>query len=146
METRPNRFDLSGKVALVTGGSRGIGKYLASVLVEAGASVVIVSRHLEEGQKVAGEIRDAGGQALALYGDISQVNTLRTMVDEAVDVMARIDILVNNSGTNVRKPALDFDEAEWDRVLDTNLRGTFFCSQTVAKKMIPCGGTNGISC
>jgi NAD(P)-dependent dehydrogenase (short-subunit alcohol dehydrogenase family) len=140
METGRNRFDLSGKVALITGGSKGIGQYLASVLVGVGAGVVIVSRHLEEGQKVAEEIRSAGGQALALYGDISKVETLAPMVDEAVDRMGRVDILVNNAGTNVRKPALEFDQAEWDRVLDTNLRGTFFCSQTVAKVMIKAGG------
>lgn len=140
MENQRSRFDLSGRVALITGGSKGIGKYLALELAGAGASVVIVSRHLEEGQKVAGDIQKTGGRALALYGDISKVETLPDMVNKAVDKMGRIDILINNAGTNVRKPALDFDEAEWDRVLDTNLKGTFFCSQIVAKEMIKSGG------
>jgi NAD(P)-dependent dehydrogenase (short-subunit alcohol dehydrogenase family) len=134
-----NRFDLKGKVALITGGSKGIGEYFAFDLAEAGASVVIVSRHIEESQKTADEVRASGGNALALYGDISKVETLAPMVKEAMDAMGRIDILINNAGTNVRKPALDFEEAEWDQVLDTNLKGTFFCSQAVARVMIPFG-------
>jgi gluconate 5-dehydrogenase len=134
------RFDLNGKVALVTGGSKGIGRYFAFDLAEAGADVILVSRHLEEGREAAEELKAKGARAIALYGDISRVETLGPMVEEAKAALGRIDILINNAGTNVRKPALDFQEAEWDQVLGTNLKGTFFCSQAVAKVMIRHGG------
>jgi NAD(P)-dependent dehydrogenase (short-subunit alcohol dehydrogenase family) len=135
-----HHFNLSGKVALITGGSKGIGKYIAMDLSGAGAKVVIVSRHLDEAQKTAQEIENSGGPATALYADLSHVDTLLPMVEAAVGRMGKIDILINNAGTNIRKPALDFTEDEWDTVLDTNLKGTFFCSQAVAKTMADAGG------
>ena len=135
-----DHFNLSGKVALVTGGSKGIGKCIAMDLAQAGANLVIVSRHLEEGRKIAQEIEKSYHPALALYADISRPDTLPAMVEAALDRMGKIDILINNAGTNIRKPALDFREDEWDAVLNTNLKGTFFCSQAVAKKMADAGG------
>ena len=131
---------LSGKVALITGGSKGLGNYIATDLAKAGAKVIIVSRHLEEAKQAAQEIEKSYGPALALYADISKIETLSPMVDAATDAMGKIDILINNAGTNIRKPALDFQEAEWDAVLDTNLKGTFFCSQAVARTMKKTGG------
>jgi len=135
-----DHFDLSGKVALITGGSKGIGKCIAMDLAQAGAKVVIVSRHPEEGRKIAQEIGKSCSPAMALYADISRPDTLLPMVEAAVDRMGKIDILINNAGTNIRKPALDFREDEWDTVLNTNLKGTFFCSQAVAKTMADAGG------
>jgi NAD(P)-dependent dehydrogenase (short-subunit alcohol dehydrogenase family) len=138
---RPSdHFDLSGKVALITGGSKGIGKCIAMDLAQAGAKVVIVSRHPEEGRKIAQEIGKSYSPAVALYADLSRPDTLPPMVEEAVDRMGKIDVLINNAGTNIRKPALDFREDEWDTVLNTNLKGTFFCSQAVAKTMADAGG------
>jgi len=135
-----DHFSLSGKVALITGGSKGIGKNIAMDFAKAGAKIVIVSRHLAEGRQVAQEIEKSYGPAMALYADISRLDTLRPMVDAATDTMGKIDILINNAGTNIRKPALDFSEDEWDTVLNTNLKGTFFCSQVVAKTMANTGG------
>ena len=135
-----DHFDLSGKVALITGGSKGIGKCIAMDLAQAGAKVVIVSRHPEEGRKIAQEIGKSYSPAVALYADLSRPDTLPPMVEEAVDRMGKIDVLINNAGTNIRKPALDFREDEWDTVLNTNLKGTFFCSQAVAKTMADAGG------
>jgi NAD(P)-dependent dehydrogenase (short-subunit alcohol dehydrogenase family) len=135
-----DHFNLTGKVALVTGGSKGIGKYIAMDLAQAGANVVIVSRHLEEGRRIAQEIETSFHSAIALYADISRPDTLPQMIGAAVDRMGKIDILINNAGTNIRKPALDFSEDEWDTVLNTNLKGTFFCSQAVAKTMAAAGG------
>jgi len=135
-----DHFNLSGKVALITGSSKGIGKCIAMELARAGAKVVIVSRHPEEGRKIAQEIEKTYSPAMALYADISRTDTLLPMVEAAIDRMGKIDILVNNAGTNIRKPALDFREDEWDIVLNTNLKGTFFCSQAVAKTMADAGG------
>jgi NAD(P)-dependent dehydrogenase (short-subunit alcohol dehydrogenase family) len=135
-----NHFKLSGKVALITGGSKGIGKNIALDLAQAGAKVVIVSRNPDQGEQVAQEIEKSYGPALALYADISRIDTLLPMVEAATDAMGKIDILINNAGTNIRKPALDFREDEWDTVLNTNLKGTFFCSQAVAKTMAHAGG------
>jgi len=135
-----DHFNLTGKVALVTGGSKGIGKYIAIDLARAGAKIVIVSRHLDEGKRTAGEIENSYGPAMALYADLSRVNTLLPMIEAAAGRMGKIDILINNAGTNIRKPAFDFREDEWDTVLNTNLKGTFFCSQAVAKTMADAGG------
>jgi 2-deoxy-D-gluconate 3-dehydrogenase len=133
-------INLGGKVALITGGSKGLGKYIAMDLAKAGAKVVIVSRHLEEGRQIAQEIEKTYSPATALYADISRADTLPLMVEAATDIMGKIDILINNAGTNIRKPALEFREDEWDTVLNTNLKGTFFCSQAVAKTMADTGG------
>lgn len=135
-----DHFNLSGKVALITGGSKGIGKQIAMDLSRAGASVIIVSRHLDEAQQTAQEIEDSGGPATALCADLSRVETLPPMVEAAAGRMGKIDILINNAGTNIRKPALEFAEDEWDTVLNTNLKGTFFCSQAVARTMADAGG------
>ena len=135
-----HHFDLTGKTALITGGSKGIGRHLAIQLSKAGASVFIVSRHLDQCQETAAEIKALGGEAMALYGDIAKVETLSPMVEKAIAAKGKIDILINNAGTNIRKPALEYSEDEWDQVLDTNLKGTFFCAQAVAKTMLKTGG------
>jgi NAD(P)-dependent dehydrogenase (short-subunit alcohol dehydrogenase family) len=135
-----DHFNLNGKVALITGGSKGIGEHIAMVLAQAGAKVVIASRHPEEGQRTAQKIEKSYSPAIALYADISRTDTLSPMVKAATDRMGKIDILVNNAGTNIRKPAMEFQEEEWDTVLNTNLKGTFFCSQVVAKSMAGAGG------
>jgi NAD(P)-dependent dehydrogenase (short-subunit alcohol dehydrogenase family) len=135
-----DNFNLSERVALITGGSKGLGKCMALDLAKAGAKIIIVSRHLEEGRQVAQEIDKSYSPAIALYADISRPDTLLPMVEAAADRMGKIDILINNAGTNIRKPALDFREDEWDTVLNTNLKGTFFCSQVVAKTMAAAGG------
>lgn len=130
-------FDLSGKVAIVTGTSRGLGQYLARALARAGADLVITSRKAESLGPFKSEIEGIGRRALPLPLDVRDYDSIQRMAEAARAHYGKIDILVNNAGCNVRKPAVDITWDDWNLVLDTNLRGTFFVSQAVAKTMIP---------
>ena len=130
-------FDLAGKVAIVTGTSRGLGQYFARALARAGADLVLTSRNLETLKPFQAEIQALGRDALPLALDVRDHDSIRKMVDAVMARHGRIDILVNNAGCNVRKPALEISWDDWNKVLDTNLRGTFFVSQAVARRMIP---------
>ena len=130
-------FDLSGKVAVITGASRGLGQYLTRALARAGADVVITSRSLDALQDFSVEIEALGRRVLPLPLDVRDYQSIQDMVEAAFEHFGRIDILVNNAGCNVRKPAAEVDWEDWNLVLDTNLRGGFFVAQAVAKKMIP---------
>ena len=131
----PN-FSLEGKVALVTGGSRGMGRAMALTFAQAGADVAVCSRHLADSQKTAQEIRDLGKRSLAIQADISSKADVETMIDKVVKTLGTIDILVNNAAVNVRKYLMDTSEEEWDYVLDINLKGYFLCVKVAAKVMI----------
>lgn len=139
-EMQKDPFSLQGKVAIVTGGSRGIGRHISLLLAKKGASVAIGSRTPSECEKVAEEIRAAGGKAEGFFLDVSKRETICQLVREVVEWKGRVDILINNAGTNVRKPALEFTEGEWDLIMETNLKGAFFCAQEVARVMIKGGG------
>lgn len=130
-------FNLSGKVAIITGASRGLGQYLARALALAGADVVITSRNVESLKEFTQEIEVLGRKVLPLPLDVREHQSIQDMADAAYDHFGRIDILVNNAGCNVRKPAVDVDWEDWNLVVDTNLRGGFFVAQAVARKMIP---------
>jgi NAD(P)-dependent dehydrogenase (short-subunit alcohol dehydrogenase family) len=130
-------FELSGKVAIVTGTSRGLGQYMGRALARAGADLVITSRHPESLREFKAEIESLGRRAFPVELDVRNLESIESMVGDAHKHYGKIDILVNNSGCNVRKPALEITWDDWNLVLDTNLRGTFFVSQAVAKKMIP---------
>jgi len=130
-------FDLSGKVAVVTGTSRGLGQYLARALARAGADLVLTSRRAESLGPFQAEIESLGRRAVALELDVRDPASIQRMVERALAAFDRIDILVNNAGCNVRKPALDVTWDDWNMVLDTNLRGTFFVAQAVARTMVP---------
>ena len=130
-------FNLNGKVAIITGASRGLGQYLTRALALAGADVVITSRSVESLQEFAGEIESLGRNVLPLELDVRDQQSIQDMAEAAFDHFGKIDILVNNAGCNVRKPAVDVDWEDWNLVVDTNLRGGFFVAQAVAKKMIP---------
>ncbi|MGD8647952.1 MAG: glucose 1-dehydrogenase [Desulfobacterales bacterium] len=132
-----NLFDLSGKVAIVTGASRGLGQYFGRALATAGADLVITSRSLETLAPFQKEIESMGRQALPLQLDVRDFDSIQQMVEAAGRHYSQIDILVNNAGCNVRKPSVEVTWDDWNLVLDTNLRGTFFVAQAVAKKMIP---------
>jgi NAD(P)-dependent dehydrogenase (short-subunit alcohol dehydrogenase family) len=119
-------FDISDRIAIVTGGSKGIGEGIAMDLARAGAHVVVVSRHLAEGEKVAQQIRALGRNSMAIAADVSKCQDIISMVDKVYQQFRRIDILVNSAGTIVRKPAVELLEEEWDRIFDTNLKGAFF--------------------
>jgi len=129
--------DLTGKVAIVTGTSRGLGQYFGRALVRAGADLVITSREADSLVPFETEIKALGRKALSLQLDVCDYESIQKMVNMAYDAYGKIDILVNNAGCNVRKPAMDVTWDDWNRVLDTNLRGSFFVAQAVAKKMIP---------
>ena len=133
-------FNISGRVAIVTGGSKGIGFGMAVDLADAGVDVVIISRHLDEGEAAAVEVRKQGGRkALAIAADVRVPKDCEMMVRTTLDTFGRLDILVNNAGVNIRKPLLEYTEEEWDTILDTNLKGIFFCSQFAAKEMTKLG-------
>jgi gluconate 5-dehydrogenase len=130
-------FDLSGKVALVTGTSRGLGQSFARALARAGADLVLTSRNLDTLAPFQKEIESLGRKALPLGLDVRKFESIQTMVAAALAHYTKIDILVNNAGCNVRKLALEVTWDDWNLVLDTNLRGTFFVSQAVARHMLP---------
>ena len=134
-------FSLEGKVALVTGGSRGIGRSSALGLAQAGADVVVTSRKLPDLEKVAEEIRRLGRRSLAVAAHISRMEQINNLVSKVKGEFEKIDILVNNAATNpVMDPALDIEERAWDTVMNLNLKGLFFLSQAVAKVMKEQGG------
>ncbi|NOZ20388.1 MAG: glucose 1-dehydrogenase [Planctomycetes bacterium] len=132
-----NSFDLTGKVAIVTGTSRGLGQYMGRALARAGADLVITSRTLESLSDFKAEVESFGRKAVPVALDIRDYDSIQAAVDKAHDEYGQIDILVNNAGCNIRKPSVDVTWNDWNLILDTNLRGTFFMAQTVAKKMIP---------
>jgi NAD(P)-dependent dehydrogenase (short-subunit alcohol dehydrogenase family) len=138
MSQRENApFDLTGKVAVVTGASRGLGQYFSRALARAGADLVITARDAAALAPFQGEIEASGRRALPLALDVRNYDSIQTMVEGAMAHYGKIDILVNNAGCNVRKPALDVTWEDWNLILDTNLRGTFFVAQAVARRMIP---------
>jgi len=130
-------FDLTGKVAIVTGTSRGLGQYFGRALARAGADLVITSRQRDSLEPFRREIESLGRRALPLELDVRDYDSIQRMVEQAWQAYGKIDILVNNAGCNVRKPAVEVTWDDWNLVLDTNLRGTFFVAQAVARKMIP---------
>ena len=134
-------FSLEGKVALVTGGSRGIGKAAALGLARAGADVVVASRKLPDLEKVAEEIRGLGRKSLAVEAHVARVEQINNLVSKVKEEFGRIDILVNNAGTNpTMDQALDIEERAWDSIMNLNLKGLFFLSQAVARVMKEQGG------
>lgn len=131
-------FNLEGKVAIVTGSGSGIGRNIALGLAEAGSDVVITELpgKLDAAHETAEQARSAEKQALVVDLDVTDASSIERMVKQACDTFGRIDILVNNAGVIIRKKAVDVTEAEWDQVMDVNLKGVFFTSQAVAKVMI----------
>ncbi len=132
-------FDLSGRVAVVTGASRGLGQQFARALATAGADVVLTSRHREDLFHFQAEIESVGRRALALELELRDFESIQNMTAAAEEAFGRIDILVNNAGMNIRKPALEVTWDDWNRILDTNLRGSFFVAQAVARRMVAVG-------
>jgi NAD(P)-dependent dehydrogenase (short-subunit alcohol dehydrogenase family) len=129
-------FSLKGKVALVTGGRRGMGRTHALVLAKAGAKVVVSDISQEDCQKVVEEIQKQGGEALAVKCDVTKKQEIEAIVKKTIEKWGRLDILVNNAGIVEFKPFLELTEEEWDRTLDINLKGYFLCSQACAKEMV----------
>ncbi|MCP4402928.1 MAG: glucose 1-dehydrogenase [bacterium] len=131
-----NFCDLTGKAAIVTGASRGLGQYFGRALAKAGADLVITSRKIAMLKEFQAEIEAVGRKAIPLELDVRDYDSIQAMADAAYEAYGKIDILVNNAGCNIRKPAIDVTWDDWNTILDTNLRGTFFVAQAVAKQMI----------
>jgi NAD(P)-dependent dehydrogenase (short-subunit alcohol dehydrogenase family) len=131
-----NLFDLTGQVAIVTGTSRGLGQYLARALARAGADLVITSRKRDTLADFEVEVKALGRRVVSLELDVRDQESIERMAADAEAAVGQIHILVNNAGCNIRKPALDVTWADWNQILDTNLRGTFFVAQAVARRMV----------
>ena len=137
-----NLFDLTGKVAIITGSGRGLGKAIALGVAEYGATVVACSRTLAEAEVTAQEIVTAGGSALALRVDTSDRSSCEKLVADTVAAYGRLDVLVNNAGIDIIEPAEDVADEAWDQVLAINLKGYFNCSQFAGRQMLQ-QGTGG---
>lgn len=132
-------FDLTGRVAMVTGTSRGLGQYFARALAKAGADLILTSRHVDALLPFQAEIEKLGRRAVPLELDVRSLESIERMAALAEEAFGKIDILVNNAGMNIRKPALDVTWDDWNAILDTNLRGSFFVAQAVARRMVARG-------
>ncbi len=134
-----NLFDLTGQVALVTGTSRGLGQHFARALARTGADIVMTSRSRESLEPFEAEIQKLGRKTAAVELDVRDEASIRNGVAAAIAAFGKLDIVVNNAGCNVRKPAVDVTWEDWNLILDTNLRGTFFVAQAAARHMIERG-------
>jgi gluconate 5-dehydrogenase len=130
-------FDLAGRVAIVTGASRGLGQFMARALAKAGADLVLTSRNRDHLLSFEAEIKALGRRAVSLQLDVRNQASIEQFAKDAEAAFGHLDILVNNAGCNVRKPALDVTWDDWNMILDTNLRGSFFVAQAMARFMVP---------
>ncbi|HEX9870277.1 MAG TPA: glucose 1-dehydrogenase [Candidatus Tectomicrobia bacterium] len=133
-------FSLEGRTAIITGASGGLGKEAALALADVGCDVVVAARNRQALEHVAAAVQQKGRQCLAVQTDITQAAEVQGLVDRTVERFGKIDILVNNAAIAVEKLFTDLTEVEWRRVIDTNLHGTFLCTQAAGKQMIQQGG------
>lgn len=136
----PDPFDLSGRVALVTGASQGLGQRFARVLAGHGAAVALAARQIDRLETLRHELFEQGRHAAAIGLDVTDASSVEQAIATTEDVLGPIGILINNAGIAVTKPLLEQSEAEWDRVLDTNLKGAFLVAQAVGRRMAAHGG------
>jgi NAD(P)-dependent dehydrogenase (short-subunit alcohol dehydrogenase family) len=133
-------FRLDGKVALVTGGARGLGRTMAIALGEAGADIALVGRSRESCEQTASEVAAATGRRVrAFEADVTRAADIARAADEVTRAFGSIDILINNAGTNIRGTVDKLTEADWDTVIDTNLKGPFLCAQAIGPEMVKRG-------
>jgi len=135
-----NPFDLTGKVAIVTGGNGGIGFGMARGLAEGGAAIAIVGRNEAKSKEAVADLQQRGAKAISVVADVTDEATVAAMVERTLRELGRIDILVNNAGINIRKPPQALALEEWDSVIKTNLTSAFLCSQAVYPAMKAAGG------
>lgn len=134
----PN-FRLDGKVAVVTGASKGIGRGLSTALAAAGATVAVGARDMKELESLAAEIRGEGGGALPIHLDVSDVGSIDAAFAEVREQLGAVDVLVNNAGLGANHPAEEVTEQDWDDMMDVNLRGLFFCCRAAGRIMLEQG-------
>jgi NAD(P)-dependent dehydrogenase (short-subunit alcohol dehydrogenase family) len=132
-------YDFTGQTAIVTGAGKGIGRAIARAFAQAGANVVLAGRHPETLATVADECAAVGGKTLIIPADVQLVAQVRELIARTISEFGKIDVLVNNSGVNRTAPSLEIDEATWDWIIDTNVKGMFFACQAVGKHMIERG-------
>ena len=131
-----NIFDLSGRVALVTGASSGIGRHLSLTLAAAGAEVVVTARRIDLLHTLVAEIEVNGGKAHAIALDVTRRQSIQACLDATVETCGRLDIVVNNAGVSNTKNVLKYDDDDWDAIIDTNLKGAWILAQEAAQRMI----------
>ena len=136
------QMDLTGRTALVTGASSGLGRHFAGVLSRAGAAVALAARRVDKLEEAAAAIRSEGGRAVTVRLDAGDAASVRAAVAQAGEQLGGLDILVNNAGTTVSRPLLELTEADWDSVVDVNLKGCFLVAQEAARAMVQ-GGRGG---
>ncbi len=133
------QFELKGKIAMVTGGTRGLGEVSALALAKAGADIAVCGRSASDLERVSSAICGLGRNAVGFHIDVTDKTKVSKTVGQVLDYFGRIDILINNAGVNYRVPVLEFPEEEWDRIISTNLKGYFLTAQSVAPQMIANG-------
>src|SRR3712207_6049062 len=133
-------FDLSGKVAVVTGGNTGLGEAFAGALAEVGANVALAARTRERSKEVAAEIKASGGEAIAVDLDVKEPDQVERMLGEVTERLGPVDVLVNNAGVCYHRPAAEVPREEWLNTFEVNVHGLWYCAQTVGKQMIERGG------
>ena len=129
-------FSLQGHVALMTGASSGIGRHMAKTLASAGAHVIVAARRADKLESLVSEIKHAGGQAHAVSLDVTRSESVRACFDEIEAIAGVADIVISNAGTTIAKPAIEQTEADWDEVIDTNLKGCFMVDTEAARRLI----------
>jgi len=132
-------FDLTGKTAMVTGSTKGLGKVAAVALAKAGADVAVCGRNRESLKKVSESIKKLGRDAAGFFLDVTSKQSVQKGVDQILKHFGKVDILVNNAGVNYRVPVLEFPEEQWDLIIDTNLKGYFLVARALAPQMIERG-------
>ena len=138
-------FDLTGKVAIVTGGNGGIGYGIARGLAQAGADIVVAARQPAKNAQAIANLQALGVRALSVPTDVQDETSVQAMVEASVETFGRVDILVNNAGINVRKAPQDYTLEEWQQVLNTNLTGVFLCARAVYPYMRQAGGAKSLT-
>lgn len=131
-----NILDITDKVVVITGASRGLGAQMAYDFAKHGADLVLASRNKENCETVAEEVRKLGRSVLTISCDVSNLSDIKSLMNQAVERFGKIDVLVNNAGANITKPAIEVTEEDWDYINDVNIKGLFFCSQEAAKIML----------
>ncbi len=138
-------FRLDGRCALITGASGNLGRHFAAVLARAGAAVALAARRLDRLESIAAEITAAGGEAMAVAIDVTDAASIGPAFAAAEERLGPVSVLVNNAGTAVTKPLLEQNEADWDKVMDTNLKGAWLVAQEAARRMAAADGGNIIN-